>query len=145
MKWLRFYIFLILSISFLFHCAKEKGGIQSRNMDTEHTFVHPKEFEKIAEQNFVGKWQGQILDKNSQIQRIDLEIKRSEENEFLVQLSVPATRIMLYKTQYLLGRNVLEGEGFTMEPVMGGYALFWVTNHPSLSQTDRINVSLVAD
>jgi hypothetical protein len=137
-------LFLLAIAIFPFsQCAWLQESPKNRQVEMEPQFVHSREFEKIAENNFIGKWQGQTMDLNSQIIQIDLEVQRSEEEEFLIQLSVPSSQILLYRTKYLMGRNVLEGEGITMEPIMGGFAEIQVKNHPNLPNSHRLKVSLV--
>lgn len=133
---------------------KEDGRVEEANIDKkprqspkEFTpdFVHPREFEKIAESNFVGRWEGEWMTDRLEVVSIEVEVKRTPEDRFLCQLQVPKTQTKIYITEYKMGMNILEGEGFQMMPIMGGYAEFRVSNHPKIPKNQRVKLSLVGN
>jgi hypothetical protein len=104
-----------------------------------------REFVKIIEQNFVGKWQAQFIDTDSRIINLELNVTSLGDNKFNCELIVPNETIQIFKSSYQFGRNILEAEGFTMSPIMGGFADITLPKHPILKKEPNIKFVLVPD
>lgn len=124
---------------------------QSTSKETNQ--IHHKEtlgpnsraFQKIVEQNFVGKWQGQYIDKQARLISLELNVRSLGDNQFQCILSVPNEPIRVFSTSYQFGRNTIEGDGFHMSPITGGFADVALENHPLFQNQEAIKFTLVPD
>ncbi|NCN09856.1 MAG: hypothetical protein GW938_08430 [Leptospira sp.] len=138
---------LMICIIFLFTSSActifQKDSTPS--MEREALGPNSREFMKIVEQNFVGKWQAQYIDKNSRIISLELNVKPLGENKFNCTLLLPNEPLLEFNTSYQFGKNMLEGDGLIMSPISGGYADVGLKDHPLFQNEESIKFALVPD
>lgn len=138
---------LLISILFMLQAISclSKSKDSSPNNHKEILGPNSRAFQKIVEQNFVGKWQGQAIDKQARLISLELNVKSLGDNQFQCILSVPNEPIRIFSTSYQFGRNTIEGDGFLMSPITGGFADVALMNHPLFLNQEAIKFTLVPD
>ncbi|WCL49017.1 hypothetical protein [Leptospira sp. GIMC2001] len=109
-------------------------------MNQKKDTIHPREFESIVNDNFVGSWSGEFWDKKSLVKKIHLNVEQIGER-YVCTLKVGDEIPKIYDAYYFFGMNVLQADGFQMSPVSGNFASILIKNHPILPKNESIGLS----